>query len=461
MSATRDNPFGNISVNTMRASRENYAVKADKAASWRSKENQNRSPSCDYFSSKENQARTPSRSPFSRSPSSRWSTENQARTPSRSPSSIGLSSRWSTGNQARTPSRSPFSRSPSSRGSTRNQTRTPSRRRSYGFSERNQSRTPSGRTSSGFNWRPKPNITELDNFLSNAKVIFVGKPFLLDIAKNFQRILKELGDESNSNGIGEIFNHTLVTTIATHQDEDNQVCAVFYEEILSRNNNNIIIVDNSNFFAGAGYFLGRNSVPNVQKCLRRIASKMMSLKQERTVCIVTGDGAKNSAGESHFLKLSQEAKQLGYSCFYAGWEGSTSKVYQREGNIRFDQDYAIRSVRISGTATMVGLTTSWSRYNGEREGTWAIGQHVTFIPNGFTYSDGIKLKNIVRGSSFQIGEKTWQMGGACANCSKGCDVGGCHNQSESAAARKAESQLSEFSFPDSSCVTIEQYPSSK
>ena len=113
----------------MSASRENYV---DKASSWRSKDNQNRSPSCDYFWSKENQARTPSRSPFSRSPSSR-------------------------------------------------------------------------RPSSGFNWRPKPNNQDIDDFLSNTKVIFVGKPFLLDIAKLFQRILKEMDDELNADGIGEIF----------------------------------------------------------------------------------------------------------------------------------------------------------------------------------------------------------------------------------------------------------------
>ena len=455
MSATRDNPFRNIRINTMSESGKNCTDKAAKAASWRSKENQNISPSCDYFSSKENQVRTPSRSP-----SSRFFNGNQARTPSRSPFYRSPSSRFFDGNQARTPSRSPFYRSQSSKWSTGNQARTPSRSPSSRFFDRNQARTPTRSSSSGFNWRPKPNISVIDNFLSNTKVIFVGKPFLLDMAKQIETIYLEMGNKSNADGIGEIFNHMLVTTIATHQDEDNQVCAVACSELTNGNNNNIIIVDNSNFFAGAGYFLGGNSVPNVQKCLRRIAVEMMSRKQEKIVCIVTGDGAKNSDGESHFLKLSRVAENCGYSCFYAGWEGSTSEVYQRRGNIRFDRDYAIPSISIKGTAIMAGLTTEWSCYNGPQEGTWTIGQHVTFIPDGFTYSDGIKLKNIVRGSNFQIGEKTWQMGGACDDCSKGCDFGGCHNQSESAKARKAESQLTEFSSVDYNCVTIEQYQSS-
>ena len=84
-----------------------------------------------------------------------------------------------------------------------------------------------------------------------------------------------MGNQTNADGIGEIFKHKLVTTNATHQDEDNQVCAIAMNEITRSTCNNIIIVDNSNFFAGAGYMLAgdRNSVPNVQKCLRLIAER--------------------------------------------------------------------------------------------------------------------------------------------------------------------------------------------
>ena len=96
----------------------------------------------------ENRARTP----YSASPSTRRS-ENRARTPySGSPSTRRSENR----------ARTPYSGSPSTRRFRENRTRDPS---------------------SGFNWSPESDNKVIDRVLKEAKVIFVGKPFLFERAK--------------------------------------------------------------------------------------------------------------------------------------------------------------------------------------------------------------------------------------------------------------------------------------